>query len=105
MFKPLIASLFILAASLPASAEINSGFGRTTSVASRIQSRAEVCTQDNQTKLSLHNGPGSGFQKLTEITNGEKVGLLGSEYSRGGWWWNISYKNRRGWVSGNYLCK
>ncbi len=104
-FKSLITGVFILAASLPANAEISSGFGRTTSVASRIQNSAEVCTQDGKVNLSLHNGPGREFRKLTEMSNGDKVSLLGSEYSRDGWWWNVSYKSRRGWASAHYLCK
>jgi uncharacterized protein YraI len=105
MFKLFIASTLILAATLPASAEVGPGMGRTTRKASRIQNSAQVCSNDTKASLSLRVGPGHNYQAIRGIPNGEEVALISAEYGQdGAWWWHISYKNRPGWARADFLC-
>jgi uncharacterized protein YraI len=105
MFKLLIASIFLITTTLPANAKIGPGMGLTTSISTRIRNSAQVCTNETKGNLLLRVGPGSDYQQIREIPNNHQVSLINGEYSTDGfWWWNISYKNKRGWGRADFIC-
>ncbi|MDM9381213.1 SH3 domain-containing protein [Chlorogloeopsis sp. ULAP01] len=105
MLKIFMTGALILAAALPARAQVGPGLGRTDSIASRPQSYAQVCTNDVYGRLSVRSGPGRNFRKLKEITNGQLVGLMSGQYGQDGfWWWRISHQNGSGWARADFLC-
>ena len=105
MLKIFITSVIVLAAALPASAQVGPGLGRTDNISSTPESYGQICTNDSDGSLSMRSGPGRNFGKLKEISNGEGVTLMGGKYSQDGfWWWRISHDGDLGWVRADYVC-
>jgi uncharacterized protein YraI len=105
MFRLLIASILILTTTLPVNAKMGPGIGLTTSISSRVRSSAQVCTNESKGNVSLRVGPGRDYEQIKEIPNGHEVSLINGEYAVDGfWWWNVSYKNKRGWARADFIC-
>lgn len=109
MLKAFMAGVVILAAALPATAELSPGLGNTQ-IASRSQyyasvTYANICTNDTYGRLSVRTGPGQGYPKVAEIPNGYTVALITGQNSQDGfYWWNIEHNGIRGWVRSDYVC-
>ena len=105
MFKIFMTSVIVLAAALPASAEVGPGLGRTDSVSSRPQNYGQICTNDSDGSLSMRSGPGRNFRTMKEISNKEEVALMSGKYSQDGfYWWKVSHDGDSGWVRADYVC-
>ena len=55
-------------------------------------------------KVYLRTGPGKGYKALCTVVKGAKLTYLDDYYTdyRGVTWYNVSYKNKEGWVSSAY---
>ena len=108
MLKTLMASAFILAAALSASAQVGPGQGptdyRPTGQGGQ-PAYGQVCTRQGSGRLNLRSNPTTNSRVVNQIPNGRNLELYDGGYSSDGfWWWRTRYGNSWGWVRADYIC-
>jgi len=100
--KILTATALLFAIALPATAQVGPAYSDR---ASGNLVHGQACTSEKGSSLSIRSGPGKNYRVITQVRDGNYIGLRGSQYGRDGFrWFRVDADGRQGWSRADYVC-